>query len=375
MEKYDYLIVGAGLYGAVCAFELRKKGYKCLVIDQRKHIGGNCYTEEIENIHVHKYGAHIFKTSEKEIWEYIQQFAEFNNFINSPLANYKGEIYNLPFNMNTFSRMWGIVTPKEAKEIILNQRSILREGVNSLEEYAISQVGTDIYIKLIKGYTEKQWGRDCKELPASIMKRIPIRYTYNNNYYMERYQGIPIGGYTQIFEKMLFGIDVQLNTSYKDIKEKFDDTDTRIIYTGPIDEYYEYKYGPLEYRSLKFEHEIIEIEDFQGVAVMNYTDKETPYTRIIEHKHFEDIMTNKTVITKEYPFEWRLGVEPYYPINNRNNQELLSKYIILAKKEKNVVFGGRLGEYKYTDMQDTIKMALDTVKRECNRLVCTFAER
>ncbi len=364
MKKYDYLIVGAGLYGAVCAYELRKKGYKCLVIDKRQHIGGNCYTEEVENIHVHKYGAHIFRTSDKEIWDYIQQFAEFNNFINTPLANYKGEIYNLPFNMNTFSRMWGIVTPKEAREIILKQSNILQQEVNNLEDYAISQVGIDIYTKLIKGYTEKQWGRACKDLPISIMKRIPIRYTYNNNYYVERYQGIPIGGYTQIFEKMLLGTEVRLNTSYEEIKENFSNTGIRIIYTGPIDEYFGYRYGPLEYRSLKFEHEIIGIDDFQGIAVINYTDSETPYTRIIEHKHFENVVNDKTVITREYPFEWKLGTEPYYPINNTKNLGILSQYISLAEQEDNVVFGGRLGEYKYTDMQDTIKMALNVVKCE-----------
>ena len=283
MNKYDYLIVGAGLYGAVCAFELKKRGFKCLVIDQREHIGGNCYTEEIEGIHVHKYGAHIFRTTEKVIWEYMQQFAEFNNFINTPLAKYKGEIYNLPFNMNTFSRMWGITTPEEAKKIIDTQRISLEQDAKNLEEYAISQVGTDIYYKLIKGYTEKQWGRECKDLPASIMRRIPIRYTYNNNYYLDRYQGIPIGGYTQIFEKMLDGIDVELKTSYADVKAKFINTDLRIIYTGTIDEYFNYQFGALEYRSLRFEHEVIDTDNYQGIAVVNYTDRETPYTSVMTY--------------------------------------------------------------------------------------------
>lgn len=363
MNNYDFIIVGAGLYGSICAFELKKRGYKCLVVEKRNHIGGNCYTEKIEGINVHKYGAHIFRTSVKKIWEYIQQFAEFNNFINTPLANYHGEIYNLPFNMNTFSRMWGIFTPEEAKKIIQDQRIISENKVKNLEEYAISQVGTDVYNKLIKGYTEKQWGRECKDLPATIMRRIPIRYTYNNNYYLDRYQGIPIGGYTQIFEKMLNGTDVELSVSFSDIKNRYLNKNVKVIYTGPIDEYFEYQFGPLEYRSLKFEHEIIDIDNYQGVAVVNYTDNETPYTRVIEHKHFEENISNRTVISREYPFEWKQGVEPYYPINDEKNQEKLSKYLSLATKEKNIFFGGRLGEYKYTDMQDTVKMALDMVDK------------
>ncbi|MGN0325196.1 MAG: UDP-galactopyranose mutase [Lachnospiraceae bacterium] len=363
MKKYDYLIVGAGLYGSVCAYELNKKGFTCVVIDKRKHIGGNCYTEEIEGINVHKYGAHIFRTSDKMIWEYMQQFAEFNNFINTPMANYHGEIYNLPFNMNTFNRMWGVVTPEEAKKVIQKQRGDVSNNFGNLEEYAISQVGVDIYNKLIKGYTEKQWGRACVDLPASIMRRIPIRYTYNNNYYLDRYQGIPIGGYTRIFEKMLEGIDVVLGVQYDDVKAEYVGPDTKIIYTGAIDEYYNYRYGSLEYRSLRFEHEILDIEDMQGVAVVNYTDIETPYTRIIEHKHFENTQSKKTVISKEIPYEWKLGIEPYYPINDKRNQEKLELYVALAKKEKSVFFGGRLGEYKYTDMQDTIKMALEAVEK------------
>lgn len=363
MYYYDFIIVGAGLYGSICAFELKKRGFNCLVIEKREHIGGNCYTEEVEGIQVHKYGAHIFRTSEKAIWEYIQQFAEFNNFVNTPLANYHGEIYNLPFNMNTFNRMWGVVTPEEAKKTIQEQRVISENDVKNLEEYAISQVGIDVYNKLIKGYTEKQWGRDCKDLPAAIMRRIPIRYTYNNNYYLDRYQGIPIGGYTQIFEKMLEGIDIELGTSFCDVRNKYLNKNVKVIYTGPIDEYFEYQFGALEYRSLKFKHEVLDVDNYQGVAVVNYTDRETPYTRVIEHKFFEEKKSNRTVISREYPFEWQLGVDPYYPINNTKNQNKFYKYMCLAEKEKNVFFGGRLGEYKYTDMQETVKMALEAVNK------------
>ena len=324
-------------------------------------MGGNCYTEEVEGIPVHKYGAHIFRTSDTKIWEYIQTFAEFNNFINTPMANYHGEIYNLPFNMNTFNRLWGVVTPEEAREVIQKQRSVVTGNCNNLEEYAISQVGIDVYEKLIKGYTEKQWGRECRRLPASIMRRIPIRFTYNNNYYLDRFQGIPIGGYTPIFERMLAKTDVMLGVKYNDVRAMVNQSGTKVIYSGPIDEYFDYQFGPLEYRSLKFEHEILDIENMQGVAVMNYTDRETPYTRVIEHKHFDNIQSSKTVISKEFPYEWSLGVEPYYPINDDKNQERLKLYQSLAEKEKDVFFGGRLGGYKYTDMQDTIKMAFETV--------------
>lgn len=357
--KYDYLIVGAGLYGAIFAREAIKKGKKCLVIDKRNHIGGNIYTEEIEGINIHKYGAHIFHTDNKEIWEYINHFTEFNNYINSPLANYKGEIYNLPFNMNTFNKLWGVVTPKEAKTKIDEQkREVELLKPKNLEEQAISLVGKDIYEKLIKGYTEKQWGRSAKELPTFIIKRLPVRFTYNNNYFNDKYQGIPIGGYTKIIEKMLEGIEIRLNTNFFENREKFENIADKIVFTGMIDEFYNYRFGKLEYRSLRFETKIFDKENYQGNAVINYTEKEIPYTRIIEHKHFEFGKQEKTVVTKEYPMEWKKEEEPYYPINDKKNNRLYEKYKELASKEEKVIFGGRLGEYKYYDMDKIIEKCL-----------------
>ena len=362
MKKYDYLIVGAGLYGSIFAYEMNKKGKKCLVIDKRNHIGGNIYCENIEGINVHKYGAHIFHTNNKEVWEYINNFCEFNNYINSPIANYKGEIYNLPFNMNTFNKLWGVVTPEEAKAKIEEQKKefSMTEPKN-LEEQAISLIGKDIYEKLIKGYTEKQWGRKATELPAFIIKRLPVRFTYDNNYFNDRYQGIPIGGYTKIIEKMLEGIEVKLNTNFFDNREYFENIAEKIVFTGMIDEFYNYKFGKLEYRSLRFETETLNEESYQGNAVVNYTERETPYTRIIEHKHFEFGKQEKTVITKEYPSEWKEGDEPYYPVNDEKNNKLYEKYRELAEKEKNVIFGGRLGEYKYYDMDKIIEKVLSDI--------------
>lgn len=362
MKKYDYLIVGAGLYGSIFAYEMNKKGKKCLVIDKRNHTGGNIYCENIEGINVHKYGAHIFHTSNKEVWEYINQFCEFNNYINSPIANYKGEIYNLPFNMNTFNKLWGVVTPEEAKVKIEEQKKefSITEPKN-LEEQAISLIGKDIYEKLIKGYTEKQWGRKATELPAFIIKRLPVRFTYDNNYFNDRYQGIPIGGYTKIIEKMLEEIEIKLNTNFFDNREYFENIAEKIAFTGMIDEFYNYKFGKLEYRSLRFETEILDEENYQGNAVVNYTEREIPYTRIIEHKHFEFGKQEKTVITKEYPSEWREGDEPYYPVNDEKNNKLYKKYRELAEKEENVIFGGRLGEYKYYDMDKVIEKVLSDI--------------
>lgn len=364
---YDYLIVGAGLFGAVFAHEAVKNGKRSLVIDRRDHIGGNCYTYEDEGIQVHKYGAHIFRTSDKRIWEYVNQFAEFNNFINAPIANYHGEVYNMPFNMNTFSKMWGIATPQEAKAIIDSQKSEIKGEPRNLEEKAISLVGRDVYEKLVKGYTEKQWGRTCDQLPASIIRRLPFRLTYNNNYFRDRYQGIPIGGYTQIIGKMLEGSDVILNEDFTADPEKFRSQARRVIYTGPIDEYFGYCFGPLEYRALKFETEHLTTDNYQGVAVVNYTDAETPYTRIIEHKHFEFGEQPTTIITREYPIDWELGTEPYYPINDEKNQALYEKYAAKAREDKDIVFAGRLGGYAYTDMQDTIKAALALAETELDR--------
>lgn len=361
---YDYLIVGSGLFGAVFAHEAMKAGKSCLIIDRRDHIGGNCYTYEDEGIQVHKYGAHIFRTSDKAIWEYINQFAEFNNFINTPIANFHGEIYNMPFNMNTFSKMWGIATPQEAKDIIDSQKSEIKGEPRNLEEKAISLVGRDVYEKLVKGYTEKQWGRPCDQLPASIIRRLPFRLTYNNNYFRDRYQGIPIGGYTAIIEKMTEGATVLLNEDFIKDPDKYRSQAKRIIYTGPIDEYYGFCFGNLEYRSLRFETEHLDTSNYQGVAVVNYTDAETPYTRIIEHKHFEFGEQPTTIISREYPFEWKMGIEPYYPINDDRNQALYAKYAEKAKSEPNIVFAGRLGSYAYTDMQDTIKNALELAQKE-----------
>ena len=364
MEKYDYLIVGAGLFGAVFAHEATAAGKKCLVLERRGHIGGNCYTEEIEGIQVHKYGAHIFHTSDKYVWDFINRFAEFNNYVNSPIASYKGEIYNMPFNMNTFSKMWGISTPQEAKAMIEEQRKEISGEPQNLEEQAISLVGRDIYEKLVKGYTEKQWGRPCAELPASIIKRLPVRFTYDNNYFNDRYQGIPIGGYTAIIEKLLAGCDIRLDTDFIVEREKYSGMAGKIIYTGMIDEYYDFCYGALEYRSVSFESEVVDTDNYQGVAVVNYTDSDTPYTRVIEHKHFDFGKQSKTVISREYPAEWKPGMEPYYPINNLKNQAVYEKYAELAKRESKVIFGGRLGEYKYHDMKDAISGALALAKRE-----------
>ena len=359
---YDYLIVGAGLFGAVFAHEMKKRGKQCLVIEKRNHIGGNVYCEDIEGINVHKYGAHIFHTSNKATWEYVQQFAEFNNYINSPVARYKGEVYNLPFNMNTFSRMWNIASPREAKEIIDRQKQEIQKEPENLEEQAISLVGRDIYEKLVKGYTEKQWGRDCKELPAFIIKRLPVRFTYDNNYFNDRFQGIPMGGYTKMVEKMLDGIEVRLGTDYLLDKEKWNQMAEKVVYTGPIDAYFDYCLGTLEYRSVRFETELLNQENYQGNAVVNYTEREIPYTRIIEHKHFEFGTQPKTVISREYPSEWKLGDEPYYPVNNEKNNGLYGRYKALAEKEEKVIMGGRLGEYKYYDMDKVIESALGKVK-------------
>jgi UDP-galactopyranose mutase len=368
---YDYLVVGAGLYGSVFAQQAKAKGKKVLVIDKRSHIAGNIYTEDVEGIYVHKYGAHIFHTSNKEVWDYINKFATFNRFTNSPVANYKGQLYSLPFNMYTFNKMWGIVTPEEAKEKISEQRQV--SGITNpknLEEQAISLVGIDIYDKLIKGYTEKQWGRKCSELPTEIIKRLPVRFTFDNNYFNAFYQGIPVGGYTKMIENMLDGIKVILNTDYFSDRDKWNSVANKIIYTGPIDEFYNYKLGTLQYRTVRFETEILDKENFQGNAVVNYTDFETPYTRIIEHKWFEfgkDCAGNnipKTVISKEYSSEWKPGIEPYYPINDSTNIELYKKYKKLADQETKVIIGGRLGEYKYYDMDKTIEAALTKVHDE-----------
>lgn len=360
--QYDYLIVGAGLFGSVFAHEAKKRGKKCLVIDRRPHIGGNIYTEEMEGIQVHKYGAHIFHTSNKKIWDYVNQFAEFNNYVNSPVAVYKDELYNLPFNMNTFSKMWNIRTPQKAKEIIAGQiESPHITEPQNLEEQALSLVGRDVYEKLIKGYTEKQWGRDCKDLPAFIIRRLPLRFTYDNNYFNDRYQGIPIGGYTVIVEKLLEGIEVRTGVDYLKDREMYNALADKIIYTGMIDEYYDYRLGALEYRSVRFETEVLDCDNYQGNAVVNYTDRQVPYTRIIEHKHFEFGRQEKTVISKEYSSEWKVGDEPYYPVNDQKNSELYAKYQELAAAEKKVIFGGRLGAYKYYDMDKVIEAALDLV--------------
>lgn len=367
--KYDYLIVGAGLFGATFAYEASKRGKKCFVIDKRSHIGGNLYCESIEGINVHKYGAHIFHTSDKEIWDYVNSFVDFNNYINSPIANYKGEVYNLPFNMNTFSKIWGISKPSEAKEIIENQRRGLNgKAPENLEEQAISLVGLDIYERLIKGYTEKQWGRKATELPPFIIKRLPVRYTYNNNYFNDRYQGIPNGGYNIIIEKMLENSEVKLGIDFLKHKNEYANIASKIVFTGMIDEYFGYRYGMLEYRSLRFETEVLNIDNYQGNAVVNYTDAKTPYTRIIEHKHFEFGEQDKTVITREFPCEWDLGKEPYYPINDDNNTNLFKKYKKLADEEKKVIFGGRLADYKYYDMHHVIYQALRTVKKELDSI-------
>ena len=363
--KYDYLVVGAGLYGAVFAHEAKAKGKRVLVIDKRDHIAGNVYTEEVEDINVHKYGAHIFHTNNKKVWEYITQFAEFNRFTNSPVANYKGELYSLPFNMYTFNKMWGVVTPQEAAAKIEEQKAAagITEPKN-LEEQAISLVGTDIYEKLVKGYTEKQWGRPCKELPAFIIKRLPVRLTFDNNYFNALYQGIPMGGYTKMVENLLEGIEVRLSEDYLEKKAEYDMMAERIVYTGAIDAYFDYQLGALEYRSVRFENEVLDMPNFQGNAAVNYTDAETPWTRIIEHKWFEFGDQPKTVISREYSSEWKLGDEPYYPVNDEKNGSLYAEYKKLADKENNIIFGGRLGEYKYYDMDAVIASALEMCEKE-----------
>ena len=371
LMRYNYLIVGSGLFGSIFAHEANKKGKTCLVIDKRNHVGGNIYTQKVEGINVHKYGAHIFHTSNKEVWDYIQQFAQFNRYTNSPIANYKGEIYNMPFNMNTFNKLWGVVTPEQAKEKIDEQ--IKESGITepqNLEEQAISLVGKDIYEKLVKGYTQKQWGRPCNELPSFIIKRLPVRFTYDNNYFNDLYQGIPIGGYTQIIEKMLEGIDVKVNCDFFEHRKELEEIADKIVFTGMIDQYYDYCYGELEYRSLRFEEEILDTDNYQGNAVVNYNEYEVPYTRIIEHKHFEYGTQPKTVITKEYPATWHKGDEPYYPMNDEKNNALYEKYKALADKENKVIFGGRLGMYKYFDMHHVIEEALKCVKKEMISLRC-----
>ena len=363
--KYDYLVVGAGLFGSVFGYEAKKRGKTCLVIDKRPHIGGNVYCEEVEGINVHKYGAHIFHTSNKATWEYVNQFAEFNNYINSPVAVYKDELYNLPFNMNTFSKMWNIRTPQEAKGIIAKQIEELHiEEPKNLEEQALSLAGRDVYEKLVKGYTEKQWGRDCTELPAFIIKRLPLRFTYDNNYFNDRFQGIPMGGYTKIIEKMLDGVDVKTNTDYFEFIKENPDIAEKTLFTGMIDEFYGYKLGALEYRSVRFETEVLDCDNYQGNAVVNYTAREVPYTRIIEHKHFEFGQQEKTVISREYSSEWKVGMEPYYPVNNDANNALFEEYKKLAAKEDRVIFGGRLGNYQYYDMDKVIEAALELVSKE-----------
>ena len=363
--SYHYLIIGTGLYGAVFTYEMTRRGKRCLVIDKRNHIGGNIYTREQSGIQVHQYGAHIFHTSRKDVWEYVNQFAEFNHYINSPIAVYKDELYNLPFNMNTFSKLWGVRTPAEAQAKIREQvESLHITEPKNLEEQALSLVGRDVYEKLVKGYTEKQWGRDCKDLPAFIIKRLPVRFTFDNNYFNDRYQGIPIGGYTQIVEKLLKGSDILLNTDYFDFVKKNPNIAERTLFTGMIDEFYQYRFGTLAYRSLRFETEELPIENYQGNAVVNYTEWEVPYTRIIEHKHFEFGKQPTTIISREYPMEWSLGVEAYYPINDVKNNSLYEKYASLAEKEMHVIFGGRLGQYRYYDMDKTIAAALEAVKKE-----------
>ena len=362
MKKYDYILVGSGLYSGVFAWYAKQHGKFCLVVEKRDHIGGNVYCEETEGIHVHKYGAHIFHTSNKEVWQFVNSLAEFNRYTNSPVANYKGEMYNMPFNMNTFSKMWNISTPDQAKAIIEDQKKEVTSEPRNLEEQAISLVGREIYEKLVKGYTEKQWGRDCTELPAFIIKRLPVRYTYDNNYFNDLYQGIPIGGYNVIIHRLFEGCDIETGVDYLEKKDYYDSLGEKIVYTGTIDAYYKYQFGKLEYRSLRFESEILDKENYQGVAVVNYTDRETPYTRIIEHKHFEFGTQPKTVITREYPVTWQEGMEPYYPVNDEKNQALYQKYAKLAEKEENVIFGGRLGEYKYYDMDKVIASAMVRAK-------------
>ena len=361
---FNYLIVGSGLFGAVFAHEAKKAGKSVLVIERRDHVGGNIYCEEKDGINVHKYGAHIFHTSYKEVWEYVNQFVEFNNYVNSPVANYKGELYNLPFNMNTFTKLWGIITPAEAAAKIEEQRTAIKRAPQNLEEQAISLVGTDIYTKLIKGYTEKQWGRSCTELPAFIIKRLPVRYTFDNNYFNDRYQGIPVGGYNKLIDALLDGIEVRTGVDYNESRVEYEKMAQKVVYTGPVDAYFDYKLGQLEYRGLRFETKKMEEVNHQGVAVMNYTERDVPYTRVIEHKHFEFGTQPVTYVTKEYPTDWKPGEEAYYPVNNEHNQNLYHRYAELVDKEKDVIFGGRLAEYKYYDMDDVIKKALECTNKE-----------
>lgn len=363
MKHYDYLVVGSGLFGAVFTHFAIKAGKSVLVLEKRSHIGGNVFTESVEGINVHRYGAHIFHTSDKEVWDFVNEFAEFNNYVNSPVANYNGELYNLPFNMNTFSKLWGVVTPDEARAKIAEQVANLNIGEpKNLEEQALSLVGTDVYTKLVKGYTEKQWGRDCKDLPAFIIKRLPCRFTFDNNYFNDRYQGIPVGGYTPMIEKMLKGADVKTNTEYFDFVKQNPDVASKTVYTGMIDEFFGFKYGKLQYRTVRFDTHVLDTPNYQGVAVMNYTDRQTPYTRIIEHKHFEFGTQSKTVISYEYPAEWQEGMEPYYPVNDEANSALYARYLQLAQTRSDVIFGGRLGQYKYYDMDKVIRSALDIAK-------------
>ena len=364
---YDYLIVGSGLFGAVFAHEAKKAGKSVLMLERRDHVGGNVYCEKKDGINIHKYGAHIFHTSYEDVWAYVNQFVTFNNFINSPVANYQGHLYNLPFNMNTFRELWDIVTPAQAKAIIAEQRQAVKGEPQNLEEQAISLVGTDIYTKLIKGYTEKQWGRSCTELPAFIIKRLPVRYTFDNNYFNDRYQGIPVGGYNKLIEALLDGVEVRTGVDFLKDRTAYHAMARKVVYTGSIDEYFDYKLGQLEYRGLHFETERLEEENHQGVAVVNYTEREVPYTRIIEHKHFEFGTQPVTYITREYPADWHRDEEAYYPVNNERNQQLYQQYAALAEQEANTIFGGRLAEYKYYDMDDVIKSALERVKVELKK--------
>ena len=363
MKKYDYLLVGAGLYSAVFAYLAAQQGKKCLCIEKRDHIGGNIYCEKVEDINVHTYGAHIFHTSNRKVWDFVNSLVEFNRYTNSPVANFKGEMYNMPFNMNTFSKMWGISTPDEAKAIIAEQRKTITGEPKNLEEQAISLVGTDIYRKLVKGYTEKQWGRDCTELPAFIIKRLPVRYTYDNNYFNDLYQGIPIGGYNLLIEKLFAGCDMVTGVDYLDDRAHWDAQAEKVVFTGPIDAFFGYQLGKLQYRTVRFETEVLDTDNYQGVAVVNYPARETPYPRIIEHQHFEFGTQPKTVISREYPSEWTEGMEPYYPVNVERNQTLYQRYADLAKQE-NVIFGGRLGEYKYYDMDKVIEAAMLRFEKE-----------
>lgn len=363
MKKYDYVIVGSGLFAGVFAYKAREKGKTVLVVEKRDHIGGNIYCRNVEGINVHQYGAHIFHTSNREVWDFVNSLAEFNRYTNSPVANYKGQMYNMPFNMNTFSKMWGISTPDEARAIIDAQRGSVQGEPHNLEEQAISLVGTDIYQKLVKGYTEKQWGRDCTQLPAFIIKRLPVRYTYDNNYFNDLYQGIPIGGYNVIIEKLFQGCDIETGVDYLKNREHYDALGETVVYTGTIDGFYDYRYGKLQYRTVRFETETLDTDNYQGVAVVNYTDRETPFTRIIEHKHFEFGTQPKTVISREYPSEWKEGMEPYYPVNDEKNAAIYGQYVALAQQESRVIFGGRLAEYKYYDMDKVIESAFRAAEK------------